>query len=538
MSNTIEDTNYAEGALHSLNSMRLLGHGCDAILSTEDGGMFRIHKSVMSWCSTYFRTVFTTSLVNTDCGDGPLVRTFIIIPNISSSMLEVIIQYAYSGVTLVSEENVELLLPAADQFNVLGMVKECTEFLVNKLEPGNCLGIWKFAKEYFVFELERETFKYILDHFLEITEKSAEYLELSLFDLKSILKEDSLNVEREILIWESVKRWIHHDAPKRQHHIYGLLKYMRLAVMPIKEFQDLMNDPIVFKCVQCWPYVSQVAKFILKDLRQFLQPNEKRKENLLFMPRLPRQILFCFGGWSMRGPTNTIHTYDCRVDSWKQVEIEESIGNRVYHQCISLGKYIYIIGGSDGFASLNSCYRFDTETKKYEEIAPLHEHRCFLSAVELDNKIYAIGGFGGYLERSETAECFTSENNQWTYIASMSGKRSDASACCLDNRIFIAGGFDGSVYLQSAEVYYVEFNQWCILPAMNSCRSGLGCVAIGDYIYAIGGCDGDIRLQTVEKYDVASKQWYATKPMKKPRSNFAIERPPVEGALYARDGKG
>ncbi|GFX58733.1 hypothetical protein TNCV_804381 [Trichonephila clavipes] len=37
---------------------------------------------------------------------------------------------------------------------------------------------------------------------------------------------------------------------------------------------------------------------------------------------------------------------------------------------------------------------------------------CFVSAVELNGKIYAIGGFDGSEERSKTAECFTPENNQ------------------------------------------------------------------------------------------------------------------------------
>ncbi|GFY73393.1 hypothetical protein TNIN_399651 [Trichonephila inaurata madagascariensis] len=331
---------------------------------------------------------------------------------------------------------------------------------------------------------------YILDHFLEIAGKSIEYLDLSLFDLKCMLKEDSLNVQRELLIWKSLKRWINHDAPKRQHYVHGLLKYMRLAVMPIKDFQELINDPIVFKSVQCWPYISQVAKFILKDLKHFLQPNESLKENLLFMPRLPRQILICLGGWSQDGPTSLFETYDCRGNSWKQIEMEDSIGHRVYHQSVALGKYVYIVGGSDGFSALNSCFRFDTKTKIYEEMSPMHEHRCFVSAVELNGKIYAIGGFDGSEERSKTAECFSPKNNQWDYIASMSCKRSDASACHIRNRIFIAGGFDGKAYLHSAEVYFVDFNQWCMLPPMNSCRSGLGCATVGDYIYAVGGCNG------------------------------------------------
>ncbi|CAL1283238.1 unnamed protein product, partial [Larinioides sclopetarius] len=223
------------------------------------------------------------------------------------------------------------------------------------------------------------------------------------------------------------------------------------------------------------------------------------------------------------------------LSSVLEIEVEGPLFPRVtFHQCISLGKYIYVIGGTDVLLPISSCCRFDTEEMKFEEMSPMHEMRCFLCAVEVNGKIYAIGGYDQNDGRSETAECFVPENNQWTYVASMNFKRSDAGSCHLRNRIIVAGGYDGYEYLNSVEVYYVEFDQWCLLPDMNSCRCGLACVAVGDNIFAFGGFDGKKRLQTVEKYDVCNKQWFATKSMRKPRSNFASAV--LEGKIYLMGG--
>lgn len=41
----------------------------------------------------------------------------------------------------VTVDNVEQLLPAADQFHVIGLVKACCDFLQRELTPANCIGI-------------------------------------------------------------------------------------------------------------------------------------------------------------------------------------------------------------------------------------------------------------------------------------------------------------------------------------------------------------------------------------------------------------
>ncbi|GBM76996.1 Kelch-like protein 10 [Araneus ventricosus] len=108
----------------------------------------------MSICSPYFRALFTSKLTQKS-------RSKFIIPGVTGTMLQLIISYAYSGVTDVTEDNVVTLLPAADQFNVLGMLKDCTDFLLEKMDADNCIGFRDFANCFFLLDLQKAAEKYL-----------------------------------------------------------------------------------------------------------------------------------------------------------------------------------------------------------------------------------------------------------------------------------------------------------------------------------------------------------------------------------------
>jgi len=63
----------------------------------------------------------------------------------------------------------------------------------------------------------------------------------------------------------------------------------------------------------------------------------------------------------------------------------------------------------------------------------------------LDNKIYAIGGFGGDNNMCmKTAERYNLLTNQWERIASLRIPRRAHSAVTLPDGIYAIGGFDGT----------------------------------------------------------------------------------------------
>lgn len=214
-----------------LDELRRAGQLCDAVITVDDDAHFTVHRAIMSACSPYFRALFTNEINDTE-------KRQVHIPGVASDMMALIIDYAYTRDVNVNPANVERLLPAADQFHVLGLVKACTHFLSQQLDYENCIGIRKFAHDFFCDSLEKKSTAFIMENFMEVSTKSNEFLNLSQEELVSILEKDELNAKTEEAVFDSVIRWISHDPPKRKAHILPLLKTIRLGLLGIQYFVE------------------------------------------------------------------------------------------------------------------------------------------------------------------------------------------------------------------------------------------------------------------------------------------------------------
>jgi len=114
-SETHLETKYSINSLSILNDLRKSGQLTDAVV-VADRHSFPIHRAILSACSTYFRALFTNESFCTE-------RKRVIIPGVTAEAMNAIIDFAYTHTVDVRPDNVEVLLPAADQFHVNGMVK-------------------------------------------------------------------------------------------------------------------------------------------------------------------------------------------------------------------------------------------------------------------------------------------------------------------------------------------------------------------------------------------------------------------------------
>ena len=136
-------------------------------------------------------------------------------------MMQLIIEFAYTGSVLVTSVNAEDLLVAADHLIVISIVEACCDFLVEQLCKDNCIGIWQFTQFYYCPELQKKAFQYVLDTFEQVV-SSEEFQQLSAQELSNILDSDNLNVRKERTAFEAVLRWITH-APERRKEDFALL---------------------------------------------------------------------------------------------------------------------------------------------------------------------------------------------------------------------------------------------------------------------------------------------------------------------------
>ncbi|XP_039372439.1 kelch-like protein 10 isoform X2 [Mauremys reevesii] len=504
------------------NELRLEGKLCDVVIKVN-GLEFNAHKNILCSCSSYFRALFTSGWNNTE-------KRVYNIPGISPDMMKLIIEYAYTRTVPVTADNVERLLAAADQFNIMGIVRGCCEFLKSQLCLENCIGICKFTEYYHCPDLRQTAYMFILHNFEEMVKVSTEFLELSVNEFKDIIEKDELNVKQEDAVFEAILKWISHEPQTRKQYISVLLPKVRLALMHAEYFMNnvKMHD-YVKDSEECKPVIINALK-AMYDLNMN-GPSSSDFTNPLTRPRLPYAILFAIGGWSGGSPTNAIETYDARADRWVNVTCQQE-SPRAYHGAAYLKGYVYIIGGFDSVDYFNSVKRFDPLKKTWHQVAPMHSRRCYVSVTVLNHFIYAMGGFDGYV-RLNTAERYEPETNQWTLIAPMHEQRSDASATTLYGKVYICGGFNGNECLFTAEAYDAKTNQWTLIAPMRSRRSGIGVIAYGEHVYAVGGFDGANRLRSAEAYNPVANTWRTIPTMFNPRSNFGIEV--VDDLLFVVD---
>uniref|UniRef100_A0A8C9WW43 Kelch like family member 10 n=1 Tax=Sander lucioperca TaxID=283035 RepID=A0A8C9WW43_SANLU len=443
------------------NDLRLEGEFCDAVIKVEDIE-FQIHRVVLCKCSPYFLALFRR-------WSTPDKKVFDI-PGLSPDMMQLIIEFAYTGSVSVTEDNAQELLLAADQ--------------LNQLCPKNCIGIFQFTNICFASELQHKAYRCIIDHFEEVV-FSEEFLQLSVQELTDILDRDDLNVRKESSVYESILRWITHVPEKRKGHITVLLSKVRLALTGMDYMRiNVMSNELVNSNTECQLMVKEAIETICRNTTSSVAG----LCNPLSRPRLPNAILLAIGGWSGGDPTNGIEAYDIRADYWINVTNDHE-RPRAYLGTAFLNGNVYCIGGFDRVEHFNSVRRFDLSTHVWHEVASMYNRRCYVSVTVLNGCIYAMGGFDGHI-RLNTAERYKPETNQWSLIAPMTENRSDASCTTLHNK-----------------AYNPQTNTWHEVSSMLTPRSNFGIEVLDDQVFAVGGFNGYTTTYNVESYDATTDEW-------------------------------
>uniref|UniRef100_A0A671N751 Kelch-like protein 10 n=1 Tax=Sinocyclocheilus anshuiensis TaxID=1608454 RepID=A0A671N751_9TELE len=476
--------NISPTAFNVFDEARLLGEHTDLVIRANDRE-FQVHKIILCGCSPYFRVLLSTNWTRT-------TEHFYDIPGMSRNIMSLIIQYAYTGSVLITEENVLELLVAADQFIVSGLIEACCQFLESHLRLENCIGICMFTEDFHSCSKLRHKAKlYILQHFEEVLQVSEEFLELSLEQLEEIIDKDELIVKQEEVVFEAVLHWIDHAPESRRNHIAMLLPKVRMGLMTTDYFiNNVKSNALVMENEACMPLIINAMKALFEFDMDLQEPTSSELIHQLTRPRLPSAILLATGGWSGGNPTNVIEAYDANADRWVNVTLEDE-RPRAYHGTAVLDEFVYCIGGYDSVEYFNSVRKLNFITQTWHEVAPMYERRCYVSVAVLDGFIYAIGGFDGHV-RLKSAERYDPNANQWALTASMNERRSDASATSL--QVYAVGGFDGASRLRSAETYNPLTNIWCD-------------IVVDDQLFAVGGFNGFSTTSDVECYDEKTNEW-------------------------------
>ncbi|XP_028932662.1 kelch-like protein 2 isoform X1 [Ornithorhynchus anatinus] len=425
--------------MNELRSQNLL---CDVTIVAEDMEI-AAHRVVLAACSPYFHAMFTGEMSESR---AKRVR----IKEVDGWTLKMLIDYVYTAEIHVTEENVQVLLPAAGLLQLQDVKKTCCDFLESQLHPINCLGIRAFADMHACTDLLNKANTYAEQHFSDVV-LSEEFLNLGIEQVCGLIASDKLTIASEEKVFEAVISWVNHDKDVRQELMARLMEHVRLPLLP-REYlvQRVEEETLVKNSSACKDYLIEAMKYHLLPLEQ--------------------RALMKTARTRLRTP-------------------------------ISLPKLMVVVGGQAPKA-IRSVECYDFKEERWHQVAELPSRRCRAGL------LYAVGGYDGASRQClSTVECYNSGTNEWTYIAEMSTRRSGAGVGVLNNLLYAVGGHDGPLVRKSVEVYDPAGNSWRQVADMNMCRRNAGVCAVNGLLYVVGGDDGSCNLASVEYYNPTTDKW-------------------------------
>lgn len=97
-----------------------------------------------------------------------------------------------AGQVTITEENVQVLLPACGLLQISSVREACCKFLMRQLHPSNCLGIRSFADAHSCKELHTQSHRFALHHFQDVV-STEEFLLLPFNEVSSLFKSKLYN---------------------------------------------------------------------------------------------------------------------------------------------------------------------------------------------------------------------------------------------------------------------------------------------------------------------------------------------------------
>lgn len=499
---------------HMLDILYNTGEHWDAMIHTDDGGSFKVHRCILAAASPYFRTVFTGAI---SLQTKTAVHDFTI-AEVSEDGMSAILKYIYSGVLPLKQENVKDLLRLADYFLLPEAVRQCEKFLISRLQPGNCIGTYFLSKQYLCLNLRKEARQYFLKKNQTVSKREEFRSILGAEDLEDLLRDDELHVTTEEQVINLIDRWVQVDESQRKQFFPTLVLCARIGLCKISYLRGVIETHELVQTDE------STSSHFLKMI-EWLTLNNTSHDALLpfdeyfFRLRVPSGVIVVIGGWSRRMPTNIFEVYNIRANKWIKKKWHDN-KPRAYYGITLMDDCIYCIGGFDGLRYYSSTKKFNIRTFKWDNLACMNESRGYVCAVTYRGSIYAIGGTDGVV-RHNTCEIYNFEMKQWYKIEEMNCRRSDASAIVFKSHIYVAGGFNGEEWLSSVEIYNDETKSWKLVSYMPVPRGSHSLFIYRFNLYSVGGFDGKERLQAVEKYSIQTKTWSQVFEIKHPKSNFS-----------------
>ncbi|MBN3323398.1 KBTB8 protein, partial [Atractosteus spatula] len=486
--------------LQQLKSLYDEGQLTDIVVEVDHGKTFSCHRNVLAAISPYFSVIFLRSMFTSGLTESTQRKIKIL--GIESESMHLVLEYAYTSKVTLSESNVQALFTAASIFHIPSLQDQCALFMISRLDPQNCIGVFMFADAYGHQELKEKSQDYIRKKFLCVVNEQ-EFLHMTKDQLISVLDNDDLNVEKEEHVYNSIIKWLEHDRDKREADLAEV--FAKCIRLPLLEDSFFKKIPPVF---------AQALEKEWADKGKFNGTNGCP----LRLGMTALEMIICF---------DAAHKHSGKKQT---VPCLDTIAGKVFKLCkppndlrevgllVSSENDIYIAGGyrpSNSEVSIDhkaesDFWMYEHSGNRWIPKSPMLRARIGCRLVHCCGKLYALGGRvyeGDGRNALKSVECYDSRDNCWTSVSAMPVAMEFHSAVEYKDKIFVLQG-------EYFFCYDPRKDYWGHLTPMRIPRSqGLGVVYKNCIYYIAGICKNHQRTFVVETYDIEKNMWIRKKDL-------------------------
>ncbi|KAB0341505.1 hypothetical protein FD754_018431 [Muntiacus muntjak] len=473
----LKDTGHSAALLAQLKSFydaRLL---CDVTIEVVTPGsgpgtgrLFPCNRNVLAAACPYFKSMFTGGMYESH-------QTNVTMHDVDAESFEVLVDYCYTGRVSLSESNVERLYAASDMLQLEYVREACASFLARRLDLANCTAIFKFADAFGHRKLRSQAQSFIAHNFKQLSQMSPireeSLADLTLAQLLTVLRLDSLNIEHEQTVCHVAVQWLE-AAPKERGpsaaEVFKCVRWTHFSDEDRGYVEELLTNTVVKK--YCLDLVEGARQMRYGDilcngggssssvvpvadhLPQRLGVCAKKMVIFFGHPRDPFLCCDPYSGDIYKVPspltclahTRTVTTlavcvspdhdiylaaqprkdlwvYKPAQNSWQQ--LADRLLCREGMDVAYLNGYIYILGGRDPITGIKlkevECY--SVQRNQWALVAPLPHSFISFDLMVIQNYLYALN--------SKRMFCFDPGHNMWLKCVSL--KRNDFQEACVFN---------------------------------------------------------------------------------------------------------
>ncbi|KAM4608970.1 kelch-like protein 41a [Polymixia lowei] len=527
-----QSTLLQDGLKELLNENKLI----DCLLKVGDRSI-PCHRLILAACSPYFRELYFS-----EDGEELDTKKEVVLENLDPAVMEMIVNYMYSAEIDINDDNVQDIFTVANRFQIPSVFTVCVNYLEKKLSKKNCLAIFRMALMLNCPRLAAAARDYIADRF-ETMAKDKEFLELSSPELFAIIGADSLNVEKEEVVFESLMKWIRKDK-NRVKNLGEAFECIRFRLLPEKYFKEKVEkDDIIKADPELLKKIKDVKDAFAGKLpeRKKGQDGEEGEESKLpgYLNDNRRQGMYTRDMLLMINDTAAV-AYDGPENECFLAAMADQIPRN--HVSQTSKNNLYILGGlfvdeEDKEAPLQCYfYQLDSLASDWTALPPMPSPRCLFAMGESDNLIFAVAGKD--LESNESYDsvmCYDVDKMKWSETKKLPVKIHGHSVVSEKGLVYCIGGkTDDNKASNKMFAYNHKKSEWKEVASMKTPRSMFGAVVHNGKIVVAGGVNEDGLTATSEAYDFGTNKW-------SPFTDFPQERSSVNlvscgGLLYAVGG--